>query len=201
MRFWLQVEFNMKYILASNSPRRKMLLEQFINDLEIMPSEVQEKISKNISPEALVMSFAYQKAFEISNKVLEDSIVIGADTIVYKDEILMKPKDKNEAKKMLGKLSGESHFVYTGIAVINTNKEFKYVDYEVTKVKFRKLDSEMIDRYIDSNEPMDKAGSYGIQGLGSVLIEGIEGDYNNVVGLPIAKLDKILKKHLNISLL
>jgi septum formation protein len=147
------------------------------------------------------MSFAYQKAFEISNKVLEDSVVIGADTIVYKDEILMKPKDKNEAKKMLGKLSGESHFVYTGIAVINTNKEFKYVDYEVTKVKFRKLDSEMIDRYIDSNEPMDKAGSYGIQGLGSVLIEGIEGDYNNVVGLPIAKLDKILKKHLNISLL
>ncbi len=179
----------MDIVLASKSPRRRELLARIVPDFRVIVSEVDENISSDISPEEFVMLLAERKARAVN---LNDSVVIGADTIVVCDgKILGKPRDEVDAEKMLKYLSGRSHYVYTGIAVIS--KDNAIVDFEKTQVFFDTLSDEDIRNYICSGEPMDKAGSYGIQGAGVLFVREIRGDYNNVVGLPLFKLGKMLK--------
>ncbi|NLV89838.1 MAG: septum formation protein Maf [Tissierellia bacterium] len=191
-----------KIILASSSPRRIEFLKKYNLNPIVVKAEIQERTVEGEKPEQIAMSLAFEKAFWVSNQFNNGEIIIGADTIVvYKDEILGKPKDKEDAFRMLKALSGEEHSVITGICIIKANTNIKIVDYEQTLVKFRELTDEKILNYIGTNEPMDKAGAYGIQGFGEILVDKIMGSYSNVVGLPIGKLDYILNKYFNINML
>ena len=189
----------MKYILASASPRRKELLERTGIEFEIIPSHKEEKIEGN-DPSEIVKNLALMKAQDIFDQYNEDSLtVIGADTIVvYKDEILGKPADEDEAADMLSMLADRTHQVYTGVAILTREKgvEHKNVFFESTDVTFYPVSKEDIDSYIATGDPMDKAGSYGIQGDFCIHVKCIKGDYNNVVGLPVAKVYQELKKTL-----
>lgn len=196
-------------ILASQSPRRKELLEQIGLEFEICPAKGEEIITKSI-PEEVVMELSKQKAEEIAAMVStfgeehkdittpSDILVIGADTVVaYDGKILGKPVDEADAKRTLTMLSGNTHSVFTGVTLVLIDKSGRageLVFYEKTDVKMHEMTEAEIDRYIASGEPMDKAGSYGIQGKGAIYIEKIDGDYNNVVGLPITRIYQELKK-------
>ncbi|MBJ8028321.1 nucleoside triphosphate pyrophosphatase [Bacillus cereus group sp. N21] len=181
-----------KLILASGSPRRKELLELAGVPFEIVVSEIEETIGAYSSPADIVMSLALQKASAVVENH-EDSVVLGADTIVtYESRILGKPKDEAEAKEILQLLSGKIHEVYTGVALISKEKTVTF--YERTEVTFWELTEEEVDAYIATKEPLDKAGSYGIQGKGSIFVQHIQGDYYSVVGLPIARLVRELKQ-------
>ena len=182
----------MKIILASNSPRRKELLEQNNIEFIVMPSNIDEEVDNNLTPYENVMNLARQKALDVykRNQTLP---ILAADTIVALDKsILGKPADEVDAYRMLSSLSGRSHEVVTGVAFVNDG-EVK-CDYCVSKVTFKKLSSEQIYEYIATKEPMDKAGSYAIQGIGSKLIESYEGDFDNIVGLPMRLVLEFLKK-------
>ncbi|OLS03321.1 Maf family protein [Tissierella creatinophila] len=188
-------------ILASTSKRREEILKRYNFQFRIIKGDIVEIINKKDSPEELVMSLAFRKAYSAA-KDNPKSIVIGADTVVvYKDEILSKPKNSEDAFRMLSLLNGKTHEVITGISILNIESNEKIVDFEKTKVKFRDLDKNTIDTYIATKEPFDKAGSYGIQDIGALLVEGIEGCYLNVVGLPLVKLDKLLNKFFDISII
>lgn len=189
------------FILATSSPRRKELFEKFDIEYLAFDSNVVEKLNETDTPLQYTMSVAFSKAYNISRLHSED-IVIGADTIVvYNDEILGKPKDEKDAFRMLSILSGKTHQVITGICIIDLENNKKIIDYDITSVKFRELDSDTICNYIKTKEPLDKAGSYGIQGFGGLLVESITGSYYNVIGLPLVKLDELLKRHFNKSLI
>jgi len=188
-----------RIILASDSPRRRELLSIFGESMSFVSPECAEVMDSH-EPVSTVMALAFEKAFDVAKRY-PDKVVIGADTVVFREVILGKPTDREDAKKMLMHLSGHWHSVYTGIALIELSKGIKCVDVVETKVKMAKLSNEMIEAYLDTQEPMDKAGAYGIQGKGSALIEGIQGDYFNVVGLPIHLLCKHLKAYFNITLL
>ncbi len=190
-----------KIILASASPRRKDILERFGIKFQIIPSTVDESFDGEEDPIDLVTSLALKKCKDIAEKTCEDAIVIAADTIVYYDAILGKPKDRKDALSMIKSLSGNTHKVITALAIIDIKSKKTVVDYEVTKVKFRDLSDEKIERYLDTQEYVDKAGAYGIQGFGEILVEKINGSFSNVVGLPIYKLDKILEENFDIELL
>ena len=179
-------------ILASASPRRKEILELADLKFDVMPSDAQE-ITTKTAPNEVVMDLASIKAKDIYKKSEKQSMIVGADTVVaYQGQILGKPTDKADAKRMLTMLSGQTHEVYTGVCVIEDGKTKTF--YEETKVTFYEISDEQIDYYIKTGEPMDKAGSYGIQGKAAVFIKGIEGDYYNVVGFPIARfLQEITK--------
>ena len=179
-------------ILASASPRRKEILELADLKFDVMPSDAQE-ITTKTAPNEVVMELASIKAKDIYKKSEKQSMVVGADTVVaYQGQILGKPADEADAKRMLTMLSGQTHEVYTGVCVIEDGKTKTF--YEETKVTFYEISDEQIDRYIKTGEPMDKAGSYGIQGKAAVFIKGIEGDHYNVVGFPIARfLQEITK--------
>jgi len=182
-----------KLVLASSSPRREMLLKQMGLDFTIVPSKINEKEFDYLGPLNMVNELARAKAEDVA-RLVEDTIVIAADTIVvYKGEKLGKPVDTDEAFEMLKRLQGDNHTVITGIAVISTNDFKTIVDNEKTLVYMRNLDDSEIKNYIASGEAMDKAGSYGIQGLGGILVNRIDGSYFNVVVLPIHKLALILK--------
>lgn len=189
----------MKIILASQSPRRKKLLEQLSLQFKVIPSSVNENV-KETDPVKLVENLAFQKACDVS-KTNPDSLTIGSDTVVvYNDKILGKPENRDQASKMLNELSGKQHFVYTGVALIETDHQSSIVNSlnfsEATKVYFSKLTQSEIDAYIESGSPFDKAGSYGIQDdWGAVFVKRIEGDFYNVVGLPINRLYSELKTH------
>ncbi|MBP3677337.1 MAG: septum formation inhibitor Maf [Agathobacter sp.] len=196
-------------ILASQSPRRKELLEQIGLEFEICPAKGEEIITKTI-PEEVVMELSKQKAEEVAAMVSSfgeehkdittpsDILVIGADTVVaYDGKILGKPVDEADAKRMLIMLSGNTHSVFTGVTLVLIDKSGRageLVFYEKTDVKMHEMSELEIDRYIATGEPMDKAGSYGIQGKCAIYIEKIDGDYNNVVGLPITRIYQELKK-------
>ena len=196
-------------ILASQSPRRKELLEQIGLEFEICPAQGEERITKSI-PEEVVMELSKQKAEEVAAMVSSfgeehkdittpsDILVIGADTVVaYDGKILGKPVDEADAKRMLTMLSGNTHSVFTGVTLVLIDKSGRageLVFYEKTDVKMHAMSETEIDRYIATGEPMDKAGSYGIQGKCAIYIEKIDGDYNNVVGLPITRIYQELKK-------
>ena len=190
-----------KIILASSSPRREELLSKYNLNIEIFGSEIQEKQIKDETPEQTAMSLAFEKAHWVSNHFNDGEIVIGADTIVvFGDDILGKPKDEKDAFRILSLLNGKEHNVITGISLIKANSNIKIVDYQLTKVRFRNLSRDQINRYIRTLEPMDKAGAYGIQGYGQILVEGIDGCYSNVVGLPLGKLDYLLNRFFNIKI-
>ncbi len=184
-----------KLILASSSPRRREILERYNVDFQIIKSHIDERISYNDDPFQVVMSLAFQKAEDISKGLDFDAIVLAADTIVYLDKVIGKPKDETDAYRILESLSGKEHSVITGIAIIDTSLGKKIVDYETTKVKFRELQPEKIKNYLNTGEFRDKAGAYGIQGYGEILVDWIDGPYSNVVGLPIVKVDKLLERH------
>lgn len=190
----------MKIILASASPRRKSLMEVLGLDFEIKISECEEIIDKNKNVEEIVMSLSLQKAQAVAKDSDGNSLVIGADTIVsYQNEILGKPSSYDDAVRMLKLLSGKTHSVYTGFTIINTSDSTVITDYEKSDVTFKKLTEQEINDYVNTGEPMDKAGAYSIQGIASSFVENLSGDYNNVVGLPIYKLSKYLYNSFNIK--
>ncbi|SDB42651.1 nucleoside triphosphate pyrophosphatase [Butyrivibrio sp. INlla16] len=189
----------MKYILASGSPRRKELLGSLGINFEIIPATGEEIITSEV-PSEVVTSLSKQKAKEIFHKVLRDNkdtvVVIGSDTVVsYKEKILGKPKDRKDAGQMISDIAGTTHEVYTGVSVVygDNSDEKEFTFYECTKVKVFPMSEDEIEAYLDTDEPYDKAGAYGIQGLFGKFVEGIEGDYNNVVGLPLSRLYQELK--------
>ena len=184
----------MKIILASQSPRRKELLERMgIQDFETISPNVDESAFHGLPPEELVRRLSAEKAAAVAGKVGEDAIVIAADTVVaLEGAILGKPADELDAFKMLSALSGVRHQVYTGVTVCRGGE--KQTAHEVTDVTFRELSEREIEDYISTGEPMDKAGAYGIQGYGALLIQGISGDYYNVMGLPVCRLSGMLAR-------
>ena len=190
----------MNIILASASPRRKEILENTNIKFDIISSSIEELILGGESPCQMVMRLAFEKGIDIASKHKSD-LVISADTIVVLDNnILGKPKDEEEARQMISNLSGRTHQVITGISLINLENNKKIIDYVVSNVKFKKLSKDDINDYIKTKESLDKAGAYGIQGYGALLVEEIQGDYFNIVGLPISKLSDLLKIHFNINL-
>lgn len=192
-------------ILASKSPRRKELLEQIDIKFRCIPSDKEEVITKT-EPEDVVKELSVQKAEDIEAKLghtSKDTIIIGADTIVACDgEILGKPKNEKNAAEMLRNISGRAHKVFTGVTVIYVadGKSEKITFAECTEVFVKELTDEDIDEYIATGEPMDKAGAYGIQGRFGKFVMKINGDYNNVVGLPIARLYNEVRDKMGIDL-
>jgi len=175
-------------ILASQSPRRAHLLNQIGLTFTIQPSSIHEEIDPTTSSEENVKRLSLHKAQQIAN-TLHEGIVIGSDTIVViEDMVLGKPESGENAKEMLRSLSGRTHTVYTGFALVDAHSKKSYIDVEKTDVTFRQLSEVEIEEYVASGSPMDKAGAYGIQDdFGAVFVERIAGDYNTVVGFPLAK--------------
>lgn len=195
-----------RMVLASKSPRRRELLEMLGAQFEVITSDCDENIT-GPAPRDLVRELALRKAEAVYERLNDpDAVVIGSDTIVTPDGVkaLGKPRDRGDAVRTLTELSGKWHSVCTGIAVIgraadNTSK--KIAETVETKVKFLDLTKEECERYADTGEPLDKAGSYGIQGRGGALVEKIDGDYYSVVGLPVSRLRVILRDEFGINLL
>ena len=185
----------LKFILASASERRKDLLSRIVSNFEVKISNFdEEKVEVSTNIENYVKTLAEGKAKDVALNCDNDSIIIGADTIVViGDNILGKPKDKNHAFEMLKLLSNNVHRVYSGVAVINNQKNIMKSECLYTEVYFSELSDEEIWRYIDTGECLDKAGAYGIQGYGGVFVEKINGCYYNVVGLPLNLLNKMIK--------
>ena len=183
-----------KLVLASSSPRREELLQHLGLDFTIVPSKIDEEQFNQLPPQKMVCDLSAAKAEDISDLV-EDTIIIAADTIVVKnDKKIGKPDNAEEAREILEELQGEKHQVLTGIAVLSTINDKIIVEHDVTEVYMRELSESQINNYVKTGEPLDKAGSYGIQGLGGIFIEKIKGSYFTVVGLPIHKLDQILSE-------
>lgn len=177
-----------KIILASGSPRRREIFTKLGINFQYVTANVDESFNPALPIEDEIMRVAATKAYSVS-AIYEEAFIIGADTIVVLGgEIIGKPKDKYGAQNILSKLSNRKHEVFTGVAVINKKNKICERFYEKTDVYFKKLTNELINWYIDSEEPMDKAGAYGIQGKGSLLVEKIDGNYDNVMGLPAGKL-------------
>jgi septum formation protein len=183
------------FILASASPRRRKLLAQLGLSFIVVPSKLQEINQIGIKPHVQATYFAEAKAKEVADRH-PDKWVLGADTIVILgQEILGKPADFNEASSMLSRLGGRSHCVITGICLVNASLEVVESEWVETKVFMRSLTVEDIEGYIRTGEPMDKAGAYGIQGIGGCLVQRIEGSYSNVVGLPLCETLELLRRH------
>ncbi|MFP4478574.1 MAG: Maf family protein [Candidatus Izemoplasmatales bacterium] len=182
----------MKVILASQSPRRKELIKMLNIDALTIPSKVEEVIDESLSHEEMVMDLALQKATDVFVKY-KDDLVLGFDTLVILgDKIMGKPKDKEEAKAYLRELSGNTHRVITGCAFIKKGHSSSF--YSSADVTFYPMTEEEIQAYVETGEPFDKAGAYAIQGYGSKYIQSIYGDYYAVVGFPVSKIYRALKK-------
>jgi septum formation protein len=182
-----------KIILASASPRRKEILSTTGLEFAVCKSNYEEDLTLSREPRALARFLSRKKAEDVAQKY-SDAVVIAADTfIVYKDKLLGKPSGPDDARRMLKTLSGKAHSVITGFTVIDSRSNKKVSRSIDTKVYFRKITQAEIDAYVRSGEPIDKAGAYAIQGLGAVFIERIEGDFYNVVGLPICALAESLR--------
>ena len=174
----------MKIILASKSPRRYDILKNNGYNLEIVPSDFDEKINGKVYSDELVINCAYQKALDVKNKVGDNKLIVSADTVVVNNNLILgKPKDKMEAQQMLADLSNKTHFVATAICLIYQGKIFKGI--EKTYVTFRKLSKTDIINYIHIKNPLDKAGSYGIQDEGFDFATKVEGEIDNVIGFPM----------------
>ena len=189
------IKTNLPIYLASRSPRRRNLLKQINIDFKSFEVDLNEIIHKNENPNNIVTRLANEK-MEIAKGRIKNGIIITADTIVVLDgNVIGKPKNKIDAKKILKQLSGRTHIVYTGFAIYNSIKNLLLTEYEKTFVKFRNINDKEIDEYIKSGSPMDKAGAYGIQDdFGAVFIDKINGCYYNVVGLPLTKVYQALLK-------
>ena len=184
----------MDIILASQSPRRKELLHQMgLKGFKIIVPDVDETVEGNLPPAMIVEELSLRKARAVAEEADGDDLIIAADTVVALDgAVLGKPEDEGTAFSMLSALSGNRHYVYTGVTVIRGDRTV--TQHEMTTVTFRELDPQEISHYIATGEPLDKAGGYGIQGLGALLVSGIAGDYFNVMGLPVYRLGRILSQ-------
>lgn len=181
----------MNIILASGSPRRRQLLEQLGLSFTVQSSDVDESVEPGLSPAAMVEQLSLRKGQAVAESVGPDSLVLAADTVVaLGDAVLGKPQDRAKAVSMLTSLSGKTHQVYTGVTLLGGGR--RVTEHETTAVTFRSLSREEIGAYVDTGEPMDKAGAYGIQGYGALLVERLEGDYFNVMGLPLCRLGRML---------
>lgn len=188
---------NMKVVLASGSPRRKELLEKLDIKFEVIVSDADETLNKNLVIEEQAKQLAYKKAKAVFESIQSNKIVIGADTMVFKENIIYgKPKDKETAIKMLKDLQGSMHKVITGFCVlVENNGEIKeYLDYEISEVYVKPMENEEILEWIKVGNPYDKAGGYAIQEEFMKFVEKISGNYENIVGLPISRLYDILKQ-------
>lgn len=193
----MKLNIDRKIILASGSPRRKELLEKLGLEFEVIKSDVDESVIDITSPKRLVAKLAELKAEDIANRenVVSDNLIISADTIVaYKNEILGKPKDDLDAMRMLKMLNNKKHQVYTGMCIIDMKTMTKKLCVSKTDVIFDKLSDELIMNYIKTGECKDKAGAYGIQDMGSVLVKKISGDFFGVMGLSVNDLYRELSK-------
>lgn len=191
----------MRIVLASKSPRRIEILSKFA-EFESIPSLVEEKYSKRLKPREIAMYLSVIKALDVEERIKEkNALIISADTIVVLDEILEKPKSREEAFCFLQKLKGRVHKVITGYTILNQKNLKKITDFEETKVEFGNYDNSFIDKYLDKNEYIDKAGAYAIQGYGKLLVKKITGDYMNIVGFPIYSISQHLKNDFNIDLM
>lgn len=190
----------MRIVLASNSPRRKELLHQIFDSFDVIKSDFNEEVVDEKNPEELVKVLSLKKAEAVFDKIKDDEselLVIGGDTLVYFDgQVLGKPKDEKDAYDTLKKLQGNKNEVYSAFTVI-LKRDYKIIKETVLSksiVTMKTMSNEEIEEYIRTGEPMDKAGSYAIQGIGSKFIDNIEGSYNSVVGLDIERLKEILNK-------
>jgi septum formation protein len=186
-------------VLASASARRKELLAGLGLNFTVQPSVASEVVEEEVSPEEFVMILARRKArdvaFSLADNEEERFLVIGSDTVVVLDgEILGKPESEEEAFRMLSRLQGKTHTVYTGLCVMDTATGKEKSGYRATRVTMRELSPDKIRRYIATGEPMDKAGAYGIQGYGAILVSHIDGDYFSVVGLPLSLISDFLEE-------
>lgn len=185
-------------ILASQSPRRRELMGLICGEFEVVPARGEELLPEGISPDKAVLLLSLQKANEVRQRLYPDceiipDTIIAADTVVSVDgEILGKPHSAENAVEMLRRLSGRRHSVFTGVTVISGGRTESFA--ERTEVEFFPLTDEEISKYVESGDPMDKAGSYGIQGRGALLVRRIEGDYYNVMGLPVGELFRRLRE-------
>lgn len=209
MSFAQTLNSKFKIILASASPRRKELMELAGLEFDIWPSEKEEVVKSKV-PKEICMELSRQKAEDVAASIRTyneshadlvtptDMLIIGADTIVaLADTVFGKPKDENDAKKMLKALSGNTHSVFTGVTFVfmsSTGRVGEHVFCEETKVTFCDLDEDDIDTYIATGDPFDKAGSYGVQTSSAVFVRSIEGDFFNVMGLPISGMMQELKR-------
>lgn len=186
-----------KLILASSSPRRQELIRSLGLPYEVISSDVDETVDDQLSPAEVVEVLSLRKAqavCELIDTSDKKGIVIGSDTIVvFEGQVLGKPTDKQDSFRMLSSLQSRTHQVFSGIACVDSETGICKVSHQITNVKMKPLTNEQIHRYIATGEPRDKAGSYAIQDLGATIIEGIEGDYFNVVGLPLSLLSDLLK--------
>ncbi|MEX1062958.1 MAG: Maf family protein [Balneolaceae bacterium] len=188
-----------RLILASKSPRRKKLLEKMGLTFDVIPSRIEEITDPELLPEEVVKSLSGQKAVSVAEHET-DAVIVAADTlVVHSGDILGQPSDEKEAVAMLQKLSGTSHYVHTGVTILRTDRagriERRVQFCERTKVMFAALSSYEIEMYVRSGSPLDKAGAYGIQDdLGAVFVSGIEGDFYNVVGLPVHRFYQHMKE-------
>lgn len=191
----------MKIILASKSPRRRKMLKELGVRYILSSAEADESVDRPYKPHTLVKMLARRKAMAaydaLTNK--KDTLIISADTVVaLGNSILGKPRDDDDARNMLRSMSGTVHYVYSGVAAIYNGKTVSA--YEKTQIKFRELSDKDIERYIKTGEHRDKAGSYGIQEKGGYFVEGVKGDINNVVGLPVLKLRNLIKEEFDIDI-
>ncbi len=181
-------------ILASASPRRKELLELIGLQFEVDPADYKEDMNLKLSPHELARALSLEKAKSVAGKY-NNAIIIAADTfVIIRGQILGKPHTEEEAKRMLMSLDGVTHSVITGFTILDTDTGKKISRSVETKVTFKKLTEKEIDAYVKTKEPLDKAGACAIQGLGSVLVKRIEGDYFNVIGLPLCPVAECLKE-------
>lgn len=187
-----------KIVLASSSPRRQELIRSLGVPYDIRASHADETTEPGLAPEAIVETLSLRKASAVYEALdraeRRDAVIVGSDTIVVLDgAVLGKPRDEADALRMLSALQGRTHTVYSGIACIDGATGRSQAGHRETQVKMKAMDEARIRHYIATGEPMDKAGSYGIQGIGATLIEGLQGDYFNVVGLPVALLVDMLE--------
>jgi len=185
-----------KVVLASKSPRRRELLENIGLRFAVAVSDTDEsQVPKDLEPGLYVRELSLLKANAVAKMCDKNTFIIGADTVVvHNGSILGKPKDRQEAFEMLNALSGDVHYVYTGISVIDTNDMHSVSEYEKTTVRFRSLSEREINHYIDNFSVLDKAGAYGIQEFASIFVESVNGDYFNIVGLPVCRLCTMISK-------
>ncbi|MGH7884440.1 MAG: Maf family protein [Thermodesulfobacteriota bacterium] len=185
-----------KLVLASSSPRRKEYLKQLGIEFEIIVPDIDEKVREAENPKDYVKRIAEEKALKVASLVSPDRNVVAADTVVLlNDEILGKPLDNKDAFCMLVKLSGKTHLVLTGFSIAGGCKEILHSEVVETEVRIKELTEDEIHGYIKTEEHIDKAGAYAIQGIGAFMVESISGSYTNVVGLPICELVNALTKH------
>ncbi len=181
-----------KILLASTSPRRASLLDLLRLDFEVVPPKIDEAHRPEEGPEEYVQRLALEKAQAVMEQG-HNGLILGADTVVVLDgKIIGKPKDKDDAFVIIKRLAGRIHMVYTGLVLYEPKQDIEIVDYAKTMVKMSALKNHEVENYIETREPLDKAGAYGIQGIGGSLIEEVKGCYFNVVGLPLSLLRRML---------